>query len=78
MRKISASEVGTFLFCERAWWYHHQGIESHNLDEMAAGSELHHQHSQAVLVSGLIQLAAYLILLGGIILLAVSLVLKIL
>lgn len=74
MRKISASEIGTFLFCERAWWYQHQGIETHNLEELASGSELHHRHSQAVVVSGLVKIVAYIVLLSGITLLAVALV----
>jgi hypothetical protein len=78
MRKISASEIGTFLYCERAWWYQHQGIESHNLEELAGGTALHHQHSRAVVASGLIKMAAYLLLLAGITLLAVSLVSRLL
>ncbi|MCJ7700318.1 MAG: hypothetical protein MUO62_01940 [Anaerolineales bacterium] len=78
MRKISASEISTYLFCERAWWYHHQGIESHNLQELAGGRELHHQHSRVVVVSGLIKMLAYTALLAAIILFAVYLVLQIL
>jgi len=74
MRKISASEISTYLFCERAWWYQHQGIESHNLEELASGSELHHQHSWAVLVSGLLRVLAYVVLLAAVILFAVTLV----
>ncbi len=78
MRKISASEIGTYLYCERAWWYHHQGIESHNLEELASGSELHHQHSRAVVASGLMKIVAYLLLLAGITLLAVAIVTRLL
>ena len=78
MRKISASEISTYLFCERAWWYQHQGIESHNIKELAGGRELHHQHSRAVVTSGLLKLVAYLVLLSAIILFSVGLILKIL
>lgn len=78
MLKISASEISTYLFCERAWWYQHQGIESHNIEELAGGSELHHQHSRAVVTSGLMKLAAYLVLLTAIILFSIGLVLQIL
>ncbi len=78
MRKISASEISTYLFCERAWRYQHQGIESHNLKELASGSELHRQHSRAVVTSGLLKLAAYMVLLAAIILFSVALVLQIL
>jgi len=78
MRKITASEIGTFLFCERAWWYQHQGIDSGNLEELAGGSELHHQHSRAVVTNGLTKITAYLLLLVGIVLLVVALVLQVL
>jgi hypothetical protein len=78
MRKITASEISTYLFCERAWWYQHQGIESHNIKELAGGRELHHWHSRAVFTSGLIKLAAYLILLTAVILLSVEIILQIL
>ena len=78
MRKISASEISTYLFCERAWWYQHQGIESHNHKDHASGSELHHQHSRTVVASGLLKLAAYMVLLAAIILFSVALVIQIL
>ena len=78
MQKISASEVGTFLYCERAWWYQHQGIEVHNLEDLANGSQLHEEHNRAVITSGFIRISAYLILLAGITLFAVALVLRIL
>lgn len=78
MRKISASEVSTFLYCERAWWYQHQGIESSNTQELANGSKLHHQHSRAVATSGLIKLAAYGMILTAVIMLSVYFVLQIL
>lgn len=78
MRKISASEISTYLFCERAWWYQHQGIESHNLKELAGGREIHHQHSRAVVSSGILKLAAYLVMLFSIIIFSVGLILQIL
>lgn len=78
MRKISASEISTFLYCERAWWYQHQGIESSNIQELASGSELHQQHSRKVATSGLIKFAAYGMMLSALIMLSVYLVLQIL
>ena len=77
MRKITASEISTFLYCERAWWYQHQGIESDNLDALASGSQLHDQHNRVVVSSGLLRVVAYLVLLAGTTLLAVALVLRI-
>jgi hypothetical protein len=78
MRKISASEISTFLYCERAWWYHHQGIETNNILELAGGRELHHQHSRAVVVSGFLRMLAYGALLAAIILVSISLLLQLL
>jgi CRISPR/Cas system-associated exonuclease Cas4 (RecB family) len=69
MKLLRASEIGTYLFCQRAWWYSRQGIESQNLAELAAGQELHERHGRAVLVSSCLQLAAYGLLLTGILLL---------
>lgn len=63
MKNIRASEVGSYLFCARAWWYRRQGIESANQAEMNAGTELHRRHGRAVLASGLIRILAVILLL---------------
>ena len=63
MRIIRASEVGTYLFCSRAWWYRLQGIESTNQAEMNAGTELHRQHGRTVIASGLTRILAIILLL---------------
>ena len=63
MRIIRASEVGTYLFCARAWWYRLQGIESTNQAEMTAGTELHRQHGRTVIASGLTRILAIILLL---------------
>ncbi len=68
MRIIRASELGSFLYCERAWWYNAQGIASENKAELAAGSSFHRQHGTSVWQArlatwfGLILLAASLII----------------
>jgi hypothetical protein len=71
MRTIRASEIGSYLYCHRAWWYQRQGIEADNLDELATGTELHHRHGQAVFVSGCLRTLAYLLLLSALILLTI-------
>ena len=63
MRSIRASEVGSYLFCARAWWYRKEGVESSNQAEMNAGTELHRQHGRAVIASGFTRILAILLLL---------------
>jgi CRISPR/Cas system-associated exonuclease Cas4 (RecB family) len=63
MRTIRASEVGTYLYCARAWWYRQQGIESANQAEMMSGTELHRQHGRTVIASGLTRVLAIVLLL---------------
>lgn len=63
MRIIRASEVGTYLFCARAWWYRLQGVESTNQAEMNAGTDLHRQHGRTVIASGLTRVLAIILLL---------------
>lgn len=73
MRTLRASEVGAYLFCQRAWWYHRSGQPSENLAEMAAGSELHRRHGRAVLSVGCLRLLAYAFLLAALILFTIYL-----
>lgn len=63
MRTLRASEIGTYLYCQRAWWYQRRGEISQNQAEMAAGSELHYQHGRAVLAGGCLRSLAYGLLL---------------
>jgi CRISPR/Cas system-associated exonuclease Cas4 (RecB family) len=70
MRPIRASEVGSYLYCARAWWYHRKGIESTNQAEMTAGTELHRRHGRQVILTSLTRLLALILLLVALILLA--------
>jgi CRISPR/Cas system-associated exonuclease Cas4 (RecB family) len=70
MKTIRASDVGTYLYCARAWAYRQKGVESANQAEMSAGTELHHRHGRQVLASGLTRTLALILLLAAIILLA--------
>ncbi len=70
MKVIRASEVGSYLYCARAWWYRRKGIESTNLAEMAAGAELHRLHGRQVIASTLTRLLALVLLLVALVLLA--------
>jgi hypothetical protein len=74
MKTIRASELGSFLYCRRAWWYQRQGIESQNLAEMAYGSRMHLQHGRSVLVNGCLRVVAYLLLLTALVIITIYLV----
>ena len=70
MKPIRASEVGTYLYCARAWAYAQKGIESANQSEMSSGSELHRVHGRQVLASRLLRTLALILLLAALALLA--------
>jgi len=40
-RTIRASEIGSFLYCRRAWWYQRQGFKPMNQEALDAGSDFH-------------------------------------
>jgi hypothetical protein len=69
MKTIRASEVGSYTFCARAWWYARQGVESSHQTEIAAGTELHRLHGRRVLASGLTRALALILLLAALMLL---------
>ena len=69
MKPIRASEIGSYLYCRRAWWYRLNGAESINQAEMAAGTELHRKHGRRVLTAGIIRVLGFIILLAACILL---------
>lgn len=70
MRPIRASDIGTYLFCRRAWWYDRKGVEPANRAEMLAGTELHRAHGRVVVASGLTRTLALILLLAALALLA--------
>lgn len=73
MKTIRASEIGHYLYCQRAWWYHRQGAPSENVEEMAAGSEMHQRHGRAVMTNGCLQIVGYTLLLAALVIAAVAL-----
>jgi CRISPR/Cas system-associated exonuclease Cas4 (RecB family) len=70
MRIIRASEVGSFLYCRRAWWYQKLGKPSKNQPQLDAGSEFHVQHGRQVARASLLRILGSIVLLAGILLLA--------
>ena len=69
MKTIRASDIGSYIYCARAWWYQQQGVESSNQAEMSAGTEIHRLHGRKVLASGLLQALGLLSLLAALALL---------
>lgn len=74
MRTLRCSELGSFLYCERAWWYQQEGGDSANVSEMAEGTRLHAVHGRSVLRAGLMKLLAWLLLLASLVALIYGLV----
>ena len=59
MKVIRASEIGTYKFCNRAWWYQLQGYVPDNQIELERGKELHTKHFFTVTTAGCMQIIAY-------------------
>lgn len=66
MRPIRSSEIGSYLYCRRAWWYRKTGVESKNRTELAAGTELHRKHGRQVLAAALTRTLGWIMLLAAI------------
>jgi Domain of unknown function DUF83. len=68
MSVIRSSDIGSYLYCHRAWWYRKQGIESENRAELAAGTELHQRHGRQVVASSLTRTVGFVLLMIAIVL----------
>ena len=63
MKPIRASDIGTYLYCHRTWWYRIHGQESINQTEMISGTELHRKHGRQVMTAGLMRVFGFIFLL---------------
>jgi len=70
---IRASEIGTYLYCQRAWHYDRAGQPSQNSAELLTGTELHQAHGRTVIAAGLYRTLGYLALLAALVLLTIYL-----
>lgn len=77
MRTIRASEIGSYLYCQRAWWYQKRGEPSENITDLAAGTELHYRHGRTAFNLGCLRYLAYALLILSLALVAVYLTGKI-
>ena len=69
MSIIRASDIGTYLYCRRAWWYRKQGVQSANQAELATGTELHRKHGRQVLASSLTRTIGLILLMIALVML---------
>ena len=69
MHIIRSSDIGTYLYCNRAWWYKKQGVESVNQAELAAGTELHAKHGRQVLASSITRTVGLILLMIALVML---------
>jgi len=58
-RWIKASEIGEYLYCQRAWWYRLQGMASANVQELSTGSQVHAQHGRGLRFADWLRLFAF-------------------
>jgi len=66
---IRSSDIGTYLYCRRSWWYKMQGVESANQSELAAGTELHVKHGRQVLASSISRMIGLILLMAALVIL---------
>ena len=69
MKVIRSSDIGSYLYCRRAWMYRQQGFESDNQTELASGTELHRVHGRKVMASGISRTLGFILLLAALVLL---------
>ncbi len=74
MRFIRASEIGSFIFCQRSWWYQRKGFPAENKSELAGGDQFHRIHGRQVVAAGLFRLAGWILLLAAIVLGVIGLI----
>ena len=72
-RTVRASEIGSFIYCQRAWWYQRQGFEPINRSELAAGSEFHSAHAGRARSVILMRIIAWALALAALAYLALTL-----
>jgi len=71
MRTIRVSEISSYTYCQRAWWYQVNGEVSANQPEMTDGVALHERHGRKVYLAGCLRVLAYVLLLLALVILAV-------
>lgn len=71
---MRASEIGAFIFCQRAWWYQRQEQPPINQHELAAGSQFHHRHIGRIRAALVLRALSWLLLLAALVVAVVTIV----
>lgn len=74
MRIIRASEVNTYLYCQRAWFYRLKGIQPANKAELHAGTQMHYQHGRLVAGAWILRVLAFVFVMAALLLFLKNLV----
>ncbi len=61
-RTIRASELSSFLYCRRAWWYRRKNAPAINTAELAGGQDFHRQHVNQTRGAHSLKLIAFILL----------------
>ena len=69
-RTIRASEIGSFLYCQRAWWYQRRKVQPINVDELAAGQDFHEQHMKQSRSANTLRISAWVLLVLAVMIIA--------
>ena len=73
-RWIRASDLGEYLYCQRAWWYRLQGAQSANTSELALGARQHARHGRGLRLVAWQRLVAIALIVAAVLLLWLQLV----
>lgn len=65
MRAIRASEIGSFEYCRRSWWYSTQDVPSSLEGRQAEGWAYHESHGRTVVSIGCLRVLGYGLVIGG-------------
>jgi hypothetical protein len=73
-RVIRTSEIGQYDFCAKAWWLGSiEGVSPSNLQQLQAGTAAHEVHGRRVRRASQMQVAAFMLMGLGVIMLLLAL-----
>jgi CRISPR/Cas system-associated exonuclease Cas4 (RecB family) len=77
-RVLTASEIGSYIYCNRSWWLDKVGgYEPTNAEELQMGTWLHEEHGQEVRRAGRMNRVAVALIAGAALLALVWIILQV-